>query len=77
MGSTRGTPPATRARRHDALAARMRRLVEEVCNGGNLAALDAALHLSAPPTRPPRPGRWGRRCGITWQRRRSPLAISL
>jgi predicted ester cyclase len=39
MGSTR---------RHDALAARVRRLVEEACNGGNLAALDAALPPASP-----------------------------
>ena len=39
MGSTR---------RHDALAGRVRRLVEEACNGGNLAALDAALPPPSP-----------------------------
>jgi hypothetical protein len=51
MGSTRGRPPATPARRHDALPARVRRLVDEACNRGNLAALDAAL----PPPRPTDP----------------------
>jgi predicted ester cyclase len=48
MGSKRGTPPATPARRHDAPAARVRRLVEEACNGGNLGALDAALPPPSP-----------------------------
>ena len=50
-GSTRGTPPATPARRHDALAARVRRLVEEVYNGRNLAALDAAAGPAGSPLR--------------------------
>jgi predicted ester cyclase len=39
MGSTRW---------HDAPAARVRRLVEEACNGGNLAVLDAALPPPSP-----------------------------
>jgi Beta-lactamase len=43
MGSTRRTPPATPARRHDAPAALVHRLVEEACNGGNLAALADTL----------------------------------
>ena len=48
MGRTRGTPPATPARRHDALPARVRRLVDEACNRGNLAVLDAALPPPGP-----------------------------
>jgi predicted ester cyclase len=60
MGSTRGTPRATPARRHDALAARVRRLVEEACNGGNLAALDAAL----PPPSPIDPAAADGRAGL-------------
>jgi predicted ester cyclase len=48
MGSTRRTPPATPARRHDAPAALVHRLVEEACNGGNLAALDAVLPPPSP-----------------------------
>ena len=43
MGSTRRTPPATPARRHDAPTALVHRLVEEACNGGNLAALADTL----------------------------------
>ena len=48
MGSTRGTPPATPARRHDALPARVRRLVDEACNRGNLAVLEEVLPLPRP-----------------------------
>jgi predicted ester cyclase len=51
MGSTRGMPPATPARRHDALPARVRRLVDEACNRGNLAVLEEVL----PPPRPTDP----------------------
>jgi hypothetical protein len=48
MGSTRRTPPATPARRVAAPAALVHRLVEEACNGGNLAALDAVLPPPSP-----------------------------
>jgi predicted ester cyclase len=48
MGSTRGTPPATPARRHNALAARVRRLVDEACNRGNLAVLEEVLPPPGP-----------------------------
>jgi predicted ester cyclase len=50
MGSTR---------RHDALAARVRRLVEEACNGGNLAALEEVL----PPPSPTDPAAADERAG--------------
>jgi predicted ester cyclase len=46
-----------RTQRHDAPAARVRRLVEEACNDGNLAALDAVL----PPPRPTDPAAAGGR----------------
>ncbi len=49
MGSPRGTSPAARARRRDTPAARVRRVVEEACNGGHLAALDALLPPPSPP----------------------------
>ena len=51
MGGTRRTAGPTRARRDDTPAACVRRLVEEACNNGDLAALDAVL----PPLNPPAP----------------------
>jgi predicted ester cyclase len=51
MGSTRRTSAARRARRYDTPAACVRRLVEEACNNGDLAALDAVL----PPLNPTDP----------------------
>ena len=38
----------TAQRRHDALAARVRHLVDEACNDGNLAVLDAVLAPASP-----------------------------
>src|SRR5438552_14585238 len=43
MRSARPKPPATTPRRRDTSAARVRRLVDEACNNGNLAVLDAVL----------------------------------
>jgi predicted ester cyclase len=48
MGRTRHPLPATRARRHDALPARVRRLVDEACNRGNLAVLEEVLPPPSP-----------------------------
>src|SRR5919199_1085454 len=46
--SGRRATPARPQQRHDALAARVRRLVEDACKNGDLAALDAALAPVSP-----------------------------
>jgi predicted ester cyclase len=59
MGGTRRTAEPTRARRDDSPAARVRRLVEEACHDGNLAALDDVL----PPPSPTAPAAADGRAG--------------
>ena len=68
MGSGRRATPAGPQRQHEALAACVRRLVDESCNNGDLAALDAVLVPPAPRTRRPRTGGQSCRCGTTWRR---------
>ena len=48
IGGTPHTPPASRVRRAGTHAAQVVRVVEEACNNGNLAALDALLPHPGP-----------------------------
>ena len=48
IGGTRNTPPTARVRRAGTPAAQVVRVVEEACNNGNLAALDAVLQHAGP-----------------------------
>src|SRR5919199_311657 len=57
--SGRRVTPARPQQRHDALAARVRRLVEDACKNGDLAALDAALAPVGPADPPAPDGRTG------------------
>ena len=57
--SGRRATPARPQQRHDALAARVRRLVEDACKNGDLAALDAALAPVSPADPPAPDGRTG------------------
>jgi hypothetical protein len=73
MGSTRRTPPATPARRHDAPAALVHRLVEEAYYGGNLAALADTLGKWLPQYRYPPSSRvavWALGLRFAWRAHR-------